>query len=139
MFCRVSINPQREAADQIGFLGWCCVQAPQQSHSLLPNARRGLQVGISSQQRSDVICKKSRMQQKECEDTWGDFEVTAKQPLLYSPNPSGVERGKRSPTFSQGPSGAEIGLTRETILHVQQPRFHWPPTSQRPSQPARRG
>ena len=45
------------------------------------------------------------MQQKECEDTWGDFEVyseTATHSQLT--NSQWSERGKRSPTFSQGPS-----------------------------------
>ena len=44
------------------------------------------------------------MQQKECEDTWGDFEVQRNRHYSQLTNSQWSERGKRSPTFSQGPS-----------------------------------
>lgn len=58
---------------------------------------------------------------------------------LNSPIPSGVKGASALRLSLRDPRRAEIGLTRETILHVQQPRFHWSTTSQRPGQPARRG
>ena len=95
-FCRVSI--QREAADQIGFLGGVACRHLNSRTACYRMRVVGCRSGSNSQQRSDVKCRKSRMQQKECEDTWGDFEV---QPTAtrVTQQPKWSERG-RSPTFS---------------------------------------
>lgn len=63
--------------------------------------------------------------EQECEDTWGYFDYNDRRLALVE-----LKGGALRATFSWT-LGAEIGCRRETISHVQQPRFHWPLTSRR--------
>jgi hypothetical protein len=58
------------------------------------------------------------MQQKECEDTWGDFEVLRNSHYPTHQIPVESERGKRSPTFSQGPRRGDWTDTRNNFTRL---------------------